>query len=265
MFRTASFLIIHLILITFLSSCSTYQKTLKGTDNDKKYDEAIKYYESGDYYRAQQLFDQLIPVLRGTDKAEKIHYFYGYTYYNQREYTLASYYFKRFSKSFPTSVHAEECAYLAAYCKFLESPNYSLDQTTTYEAITELQLFINMYPASERVIECNKLIDQLRLKLEEKAYRISRLYLKMEEYKAAIQSYNTLLKEFPATKYKESIMFDLVKANYHYAEKSIISKKKERYLSAVEAYDKLAAAYPESSYLQEAREIRDDIMKNNLN
>lgn len=57
---------------------------------------------------------------------------------------------------------------MAAYCKFLDSPAYNLDQESTYDAIKELQLFVNRYPNSDRVEECNKYLDILRDKLEKK-------------------------------------------------------------------------------------------------
>ncbi len=72
-----------IILLLFIAGCSKYQKLLKSTDNDKKYELAMKYYEHKDYYRALQLFDQLLPVYRGTAKAEKIAYCYAYSYYEQ--------------------------------------------------------------------------------------------------------------------------------------------------------------------------------------
>ena len=48
-----------------------------------------------------------------------------------------------------------------------------LDQTNTYDALKELQLFINTYPNSSRIPECNDLIDKLRTKLEYKDYQDS--------------------------------------------------------------------------------------------
>ena len=55
-------------LFIILTSCSKYQKLLKSTDNEQKYEMAFAYYEDKDYYRAIQLFDQLQAFYRGTDK-----------------------------------------------------------------------------------------------------------------------------------------------------------------------------------------------------
>ena len=128
-----------LILILFLSSCK-FQHLLKSADYEKKYEMAVKYYETKDYYRALQLFDQLTTFFRGTEKAQLIYYYYAYCYFEEKDYMMANYYFKRYTENFPTGKYAEECAFQAAYCNYLMSPEYPLDQTTTYDAIKDLQV-----------------------------------------------------------------------------------------------------------------------------
>ncbi|MDD5694598.1 MAG: outer membrane protein assembly factor BamD, partial [Bacteroidales bacterium] len=145
-----------------ISSCSNYQQLMKSSDYGEKYEMAVVYYNQGDYYRALELFETVLPFYRGSEKAEDLNYYYAYCHYHQRDYELASHYFKRFAKNFPTSKYAEECQFMSARCKYKLSPTYSLDQTNTLDAINELQLFIDLYPKSERIPECNELIDQLR-------------------------------------------------------------------------------------------------------
>lgn len=238
-----------------LSSCSKYQKLLKSSDNDLKYEKAVEYYNSGDYYRALQLFDQLLPFYKGTDKAEELNYFYPYCYFEQHDYIMAAYYFKRYANNYPNNKKAEECVYMSAYCKYLKSPKYSLDQTNTYEAINELQLFINMYPDSYRVKDCNNIIDKLREKLENKAYHAALLYYKMEHYKSAILSFENLLKDFPDTQYKEEILFYIINAYYEYAKNSVAEMQEERYSVTIESYENLRFSFPESDYLKQTEKI----------
>ena len=158
MFRKAgTFLVIGSLSIVFFS-CSNYQKIQKSQDFSYKYEKALEYYEREDYYRAMNLFDQVIPFYRGSAEAEDIAYKYAYGYYNQKQYIMASYYFDRFAKTYPRSERAEECMFMTAYCKYLDSPKFKLDQTSTVEAISALQLFLNAYPASDRVDQCNALI-----------------------------------------------------------------------------------------------------------
>ncbi len=250
-----------ILLLAVLTSCSKYQKLLKSTDNENKYEMAITYYEEKDYYRAIQLFDQLLPFFRGTEKAERMAYYYANAHYEQKDYILASYYFSQFSTNFPTSKNAEEAAYMSAYCNYLESPPSSLDQAVTLDAIKDLQLFINRYPKSERVAKANGLIDELRLKLESKALNIADLYFKMKDYKAAIINFQNLIKDFPDTRHREKAMFYIAKSYSFYADSSIDSKKGERYQLCSEAVDNFLANFPESSLNKEARQIQKNVQK----
>ncbi len=251
MLKNALKLSVIAVIVVVFSGCSKYQRVFKSTDNDLKYETAIALYESKDYYRALQLFDQLMPVFKGTEREEKMSYFYSYSYYYQKDYMLAGYYFKRFATSFPSSRLAEECYFMNAYCNYLKSPSTSLDQTSTEEAMKEFQAFINKYPASDRIDRCNELIDKLRLKLEEKSFNIAKMYLKMQEYLSAVVTYRNLLQEFPDTRFKEDAMFDIIKAYYYYAENSIAEKRIDRHRQAISAYNDFKAVFPESRYMKE--------------
>lgn len=244
-----------LLVSMLLFSCSKHQKLLKSTDNELKYATAMEYFEKGDYYRALQLFDQLIPVYRGTAQSEELFFKYAYAYYHEREYVLASYYFSRFAVTFPRSEHAEEASFMAAYCKYLDSPRHSLDQTVTREAITEFQAFINRFPYGERAKEATVLIDELRKKLQIKDFEVANLYLKIEDYQAAIVSFRNVLKDYPDTEFKEEVLFKIVVAAYSYAEKSIEDKKRERFEAAEAAYFDFVALFPNSNYSNEVTRI----------
>jgi len=259
-FKRGIYLIISALTLISVS-CSSYQKIQKSQDFKLKYEKAMEYYEKEDYYRALSLFDQVIPFYRGSAEAEDIAYKYAYAYYNQKEYTMASYYFDRFSKTYPRSEKAEECMYMSAYCKYKESPVYKLDQTTTREAINQLQLFINTYPMSERVAMCNDLIDELRLKLQKKDIEIAKLYLKMDRYEAAVTSFNNLLVDYPDTEFKEDAMFYTIKSYYFYASKSVKSKRRERYQEAADVYQKFITQYPDSKYMKEVAYMYEKAMK----
>jgi outer membrane protein assembly factor BamD len=252
---------ISIVSLFVLASCSSYQKLLKSADNDLKYEKAIGYYEAKDYTRALQLFDQITPFFKGTDKAERIAYYYAYCNYNQDDYVMGNYYFKRFATSYPNSPYTEECAYMAAYCNYQESPRSNLDQTSTYDAIKDLQLFINKYPKSDKVAHANELMDELRAKLEKKDFDIGMLYFKMEDYKASIQIFKNLVKDYPDSKHREDVFYYILKSNYKYASKSIAVKRKERFIATVEAYDDLATSFPKSEYLKEVRYMQKTAQK----
>jgi outer membrane protein assembly factor BamD len=231
---------------------------LKSGNNTLKYETGVDLYEAGDYNKALQFFDVLRAVYRGTEKGELLTYYSADCYFQTKQYNIAAYYYKQYFQTYPRGQYSEECAFMTAYCNYLQSPRYTLDQTTTFLALTELQNFIDLYPKGLKAEEATQLMDDLRAKLEKKDYHICMLYYKMGDFQAAITSFQNLVDNYPDTEYKEEILFYTVKAYYTYAEKSIISKKKERYEKTIEAYNNLLYLYPESKYLKEVSHFNDD-------
>jgi outer membrane protein assembly factor BamD len=249
----------RIILISLTSliffSCSEYQKVLKSADYNFKYQKAVEYYETGDFYRAQSLFDELVSIFKGTDKAEDILYYYADCHYQQKDYILAAYYFDNFAKTFPYSEKTEKAAYTAAYCYYQNSPKPSLDQADTYKAIDAMQLYINKYPKSEFIDEANNIIATLRSKLEKKSYENAKLYFKLGNYQAATISLKNSIKEFPDSEYREEVLYLVIKSSYMLAEMSIIAMQGERYQNTVSEYYVFIDEYPESEYLEEVEKM----------
>jgi outer membrane protein assembly factor BamD len=261
MFKKITYFFIGFLGITAVLSCGKFSKILKSTNLADKSAAAEAYYLKGDYYHAQQLFEELITYYRGTASGEKIYYYYAYSYFGMKDFTTASYYFKSFAATYPHSKYAREALYLSAYCTYLDSPDYTLDQTNTLDAIKQLQLFVNIYPKSDSVVLCNKLIDDLRFKLETKEFEISKLYFKLENYQAAIVSFKNTIKDYPNTKYKEDCLYYILKSNYYYAHYSIEAKKYIRYQAAIDAYETLIAEFPETKYLKDAEIVNKNTLK----
>ncbi|PLW92431.1 MAG: outer membrane protein assembly factor BamD [Marinilabiliales bacterium] len=245
------YILIALPLLMLMGSCNNFNKLLKEGDPETKLAMAMEYYENEDYFRALQLFDNVMPYFRGRPEMEKIYYYYAWSFFNMEQYLMAAYHFRNLAKTFPNSKYTEECYFQAAYCKYAVSPEPSLDQSNTQEAINELQLFINKYPNSDLVGKCNALIDELRMKMEVKAFEIAKLYFFIEEYQAAIVAMNNVLEDYPGTKYKEEAMYIIAKSNYFYASGSVYEKQKERYQSTLEACKNFSRVFPESKYAKE--------------
>ncbi|NSW45017.1 MAG: outer membrane protein assembly factor BamD [Bacteroidales bacterium] len=259
--------IYSIIIISTLVAlgCSNFQKLLKSTDYNLVYNEAVKYYEKKDYFRAQSLFENLENIFKASDKADKILYYLGYCYYNQRDYIMASYYFKNVGNRYPLSPLREESDFMAAYCSYLDAPDYSLDQTYTYQAIDQMQAFINRYPKSDKIKQCNEIIDNLRAKLEKKAFEAAKLYYKTGYYQSAIIALKNSLQEFPDSRYREETLFLILKSSFIYAQNSIEEKKKERMAATINEYYTFTSEYPNSTFLNEAKKIYNqasEIVKN---
>jgi len=243
--------------LIILGSCkSKYEKLRTSNDNAKKYSEAIKLYNKKEYSKALGLFDDLVTRYRGRAEAEDLFYYYAYTNYKLRDYTSARYHFKTFADTYPSSSRAEECRFMQAYCYYLDSPIFSLDQENTNKAIETLQLFINLYPKSDRVAEASKLIQTLRDKLEDKSFANSKLYLTIGDYQSAVISFGNTLRDYPDTKYAEELEFLTIQAQYLYADHSREYTQEARYNLTINYAQQFIDKYPNSKYVKQAEQYK---------
>ncbi|MBK9732909.1 MAG: outer membrane protein assembly factor BamD [Chitinophagaceae bacterium] len=248
--------------IIALSGCSEYQEVLKSTDTTLKLQKAKEYYDAGLYYKALPLFEDLINFYKGTKEMEDISYYYAYTHFHLNENLLAAYYFKNFSITYPYNEHAEECLFMNAKCYYILSPDIQLEQSYTEKAIGELQLFVNQYPSGKYVPDANQMIDDMRRKLDLKAYKSAELYFKMGRYSASSVAFKNLLHDYPDSPYIERAMFMIIKSNYLYALNSVPSKQRERYQTTLDSYQIFANKYAGSSYMNEAKDLYETTNKN---
>ena len=243
-------------MIVLVSSCKTdYEKVRTSNDPKLMYEAANQYYADGNYLNAQALYELSIPYYRGKEEAEDLYYKFADTHYQLGEYILSSHYFKNFATSFYASPKKEEAEYMAAYSQYKLSPSHKLDQSYSGEAIDALQSYMNTYPESERVAECTKLIDEIRAKLELKAFEEGKLYFDLKNYNSSIKSFENMLKDFPETKRGEEVRYLILKSSINWATKSVFEKKEERLEESLKKYNTFLRKYPESSYQDDVAEI----------
>ncbi len=240
-------------LLTF--SCSGYEKVLKSEDPIFKFDKAFEYYNNGEYVKAGTLFDVLAPLMRGTRRADSVFFFQAMTQYKLNDYIISGHYFNNFVRVYENSHFIEEAAFMEAYCYYMQSPRAELDQTSTNQALDAFRLYMIRYPKSNRITDCQKIILELNQKLQEKAYLAARLYYNLDDYKASITALNNCLIDYPDSKYREEIMFMLLKSKYLLAQNSIQAKRTERFQDTVDEYFSFVTEFPESKNKKEAEDM----------
>ena len=233
-------------------SCSKFSKVLKSKDYEYKLTKADEYFNKKKYRFAQQLYEELFPVYKGTQKFEDLYYKYAYCFYNDGLYRDAENLFKGYLEVFPNSNKAEEVDYLRAFCFYKQSPKVELEQVNTVKTMGMMQTFINTHPGSTRVAEATEIIDKCREKLEKKQYNNAELYYRLGEYRAAAIAFANLLNDYPESASGESYKLMVVKSYFKYAKLSILSKQEERFEKVIEEYEDFADRFPESKLLKEA-------------
>lgn len=241
------------IAAIFFASCtSNFGKILKSNDYEYKLKKADEYFAKKKYKNAEQLYIELFPVFKGTEKFEELYYRYAFCSYYQKNYTDAENLFKGFLDVFPNSHKAEEVSYLHAYTFYLQSPKIELEQVNTAKAIGMMQTFINNHPGSSLIKEATDVIDACRAKLEIKEHRNAELYYNLQQYRAAGIAFTNLLNNYPESVKGDEYKLMIVKSYYQFAKLSISEKQQERFEKVIEEYNDFTDRYPESKFLKDA-------------
>lgn len=250
-FRLNLFFIL-LLPFSLLISCGGYEKVKRSNDVNYKLTMANKYFDKKDFQHARELYESLMPVMKGTKNFEPMYYKYALACFNIKDYNSSSYHFKNYTNSFPTSPNSDEANFLYAYSIYKLSPKITVMQSNTEKALEVMQSFVNSNPESKHAEEAKTYISILQNKLEEKAAIAAKLYYDINQFRAATVVYKNLQNDYPFSTKMDEYQFMIVKANYKFAKASVKDKQEERFVNVLSAYQELVDSYPNSKYLKDA-------------
>ena len=272
------YIAIALLSGAFLASCGEYNKVIKSTDYINKYEAAKSYFGEGQYIKATTLLEELIPILKGTSDAEESLYMLAMAYYNQGDYISASHYFSNYYNTYPKGIFTELARYHSGKALYLDTPEARLDQSSTYKAIQELQMFMEYFPQSERTSEAQVMIFALQDKLVLKEYLSAKMYFDLGTYTgnasmnadgqingnnflACITTAQNILKDYPYTSMREDVSILLLRAKYKLGVESVEEKIEERMRETIDEYYAFKNEFPESKYMKEVEKIYKEASK----
>lgn len=258
--------ILAILIFTLLGCKTEFEQVRTSNDPNLMLATADKYYEDGEYNRAIVLYELLVPAFRGKAEAEGLYFNFANAQFKNGNYILASHYFKTFSDTYTGSPMREMAMYHIALSEFMQSPRFQLDQSNSSKSIDAFQAFINNYPESEWVSEANEYMDELRSKMETKAFESGKLYYNLKNYSSAIQNLENMLKDFPGSDKSEEALYLIVKASKDWADNSIYTRQQERYTETKDRCLLFEKKYPQSEQLEDIRKINTQCQKaiNNL-
>ena len=253
------FIIISLLAL-LLTSCSEYNRVLKSTDANQKFDYAKKMFEERKFAQSATLLTDVVKGLTGTDKAEESLYLLGLSYYENKDYMTASTYFKTYYTHYPKGKYTELSRFYSGYGCYLDSPEPQLDQSETYKAIEELQKFLDYHPKSDKISIAQNAIFELQDKLVQKEIDNAQLYYNLgnylgNNYESAVIVARNALKNYPYTKHKEQLQMIILKARFQEAYQSVDEKKEERFREVIDEYYSFINDYPDTRNRKEADNI----------
>lgn len=249
----------YLILVFLvLLSCKNEELIQRGDSIDTAFKKAMQLYQSEEYSDAVRAFETVLEIGRGTDYGQEAQFYLAESYFQNERYLLAASEYERYISLFPQSQKRQKAQFREAYCYYKLSPRYKLDQQYTRQAIEKFRIYNSRYSDSKRVEEAANYITEMREKLAKKHYNSADLYMRTDQYEAAIIYYDLTIDNYPETIWAQKALVDKIKAYNTYASRSVESKQKERYQKAVDAYEKFLQLFPNGEYRQDAESYVDE-------
>ena len=131
-----------------------------------------------------------------------------------------------------------------------------------FDAISQLQLYLEYYPQSERAKEAQNILFELQEKLAYKELLAVRLYFNLgtymgNNYLSSVITAQNALKNYPYSKYREELMFYIIRSKYELAIVSVEEKLQGRYREVVDEYYNYMNEYPEGQYVKQVQKFYD--------
>lgn len=270
-----------LIVLSFglvmLCSCGEYVAVQKSADYDYRYEFAKASFVEGKYAQASAMLGDVLAIMKGTSNAEESLYLLAQSEFCDRNYDIATTYFKKYYQTYPKGIYTQQARYYSAYSLYMQTPEARLDQSATLDAIREFQNFMDYYPDSELKPRAQQMVMELQDKLVEKEYLAAKLYYDLgtymincayggSNYEAAVVTAQNALKEYPyaSPDRREELSILVLRSKYQLAKESVPDKRIQRFRDAIDEYYSFVNDYPESKYLDEAKSIfkhAEDIVK----
>ena len=227
------YIILYCVIFCLICSCSVQGQKIK--KSDVYFAKALEHFEDKKYSKAKDYFDNIIDEYAGTEMAIDALYYLAFCEYELQDFTNAKQSFNVYKRYSKDMLKIKSARFMMCLCMFELTLDYSKDQTDTYNALEEFQLFIEDYPDSKYEAEVLEKIGLLRNKLALKKYDIAKLYIKSEKFDSARMYIDELLSQYYDTSYADDARIEnviiLLMQNEKEQAQVYLDKNKDRFKS----------------------------------
>ncbi|MDB5036366.1 MAG: uptake lipoprotein [Chlorobi bacterium] len=198
----------HLLLLflgaslPFIAACggsgSSVSNTITSEDRFKRGMTALA---DKDYEKAETEFNTIVLQDPASDYADDAQFYLAESYFGDENYKLAAFNYNRLRTSFPNSPFTKMALYRSGEAYYQSSLSYDRDQRESKYAIDVYNGFAQIYPSDSLTELAKGRVKELRGKLAKRDFMTADLYMKMEDYKAAVIYFDRVIELYPDTEY----------------------------------------------------------------
>ena len=210
---------------------------------DELFTRAQAAYQEGDYSRATQLLQTFVEQHLGDPRAPEARLLLGRAHMQREEYIEAATNFQRLVNDFPASPLQVDARFGICQAYYELSPRPALDQEYTRSALLHCESIPQYYPGTGQAGQAEQFVNELRVKLAQKAYEAGLFYMKRRAYDAAVVYLEDVIEQYPRTPVAPQALEQLIETY------RIIGYVEE----ADAARERLLRDYPDSPQAQAVR------------
>lgn len=259
-------LFIILFAVLMLAGCGEYQRVLKSTDPELKYQTALELFNRQQYSKAQVLLDEVTSYYKGTERSEDVLIYLARCYMGQKSYGDAAEYYSAYTRSYPKGANITEARFMLAHAYYMDSPDARLDQDQTNKAIMYFSEFVELYPESPYASQAYAEMDEMLNKLAYKEFLNAKLYYNLgtylgNNYEACITVAKNAIKKYPGNMYIEELNWYILLSRYAIFENSVDALKADRAREAQDEAYNFLLDFPNSKHRSNTEQMQKSLKK----
>ena len=242
--------IVFFLFLFLLNSCSKEEKkiaVIKETKQDLEmisaYKEAYKALDEDDPYFAAKKFLEAELLFPQSEWAPRSVLLASYSYYMQNYYSEAITNLERYLKTYPTDKNLSYAHYLIAMCYYETIEDEKRDSAPLIKAKSKFEYVVKNYPDTDFTLDAKFKLGLIQDVLASKEMYLGRHYIKKEKWIAAINRFQTVIKEYDQTIFVEEALHRLVEINY----KLGLLEESEKYANIL-GYNYLSSRWYKRTY-----------------
>ena len=242
--------IIFFLFLFLINACSKEEKkiaVIKETKQDlemiSSYKEGYKALDDGDPYFAAKKFLEAELLFPQSDWAPRSALMASYSYYMQNYYAEAIANLERYLKTYPTDKNLSYAHYLIAMCYYETIEDEKRDSAPLIKAKNKFKYVVKNYPNTDFTLDAKFKLGLIEDVIASKEMYLGRHYIKKGKWIAAINRFQTVIKEYDQTVFVEEALHRLVEINY----KLGLLEESEKYANIL-GYNYLSSDWYKRSY-----------------
>ena len=188
-----------ILALAVFASCGGPYSAKRLQSPDEKIALADDLFDSRKYVKAAVEYKDFLATFAGDERSDYAQFRLAESYRQDDEYALAAVEYRILVSDYGYSEFVDDAFFLEGVCAFRQAGRAERDQTKTYEALSRIDRFMQIFPDTPRIEEARQAKREIHDRLGKKQFLNAKLYFSMDQKEAALIYFDKVVSSFPET------------------------------------------------------------------